>query len=86
MQRLIDTGLTVLLITTLAAPVSAAPQSGAQPGAQPANAQSETVNVKEPQVQAVRTSAKPQVDRPLSERDRLILERRFQRVIPPTQN
>ncbi|MBM0745219.1 hypothetical protein JOY44_27480 (plasmid) [Phormidium sp. CLA17] len=87
MQRLIDTGLTILLVATLAAPASATPQARApQANTQPTNAQTtETVNVKDAKVQAARVSAEPTADRLLSERDRLILERRLQRVIPQEQ-
>lgn len=90
MARLLDLGLMVLLVSTLAAPAA---KAESQPMKQPPATQAETNRSQptQPQLGDVRLQTN-QVEtvqktdnRILSERDRLILERQMQRLIPPQE-
>lgn len=87
MARLFDLGLAVLLVSTLAAPaVNAKPQPTNQP--QTTQSQTNQSQPTRPKVGDVRLqpnqteTAQTEATQPLSERDRLILERQTQRLIP----
>ncbi len=90
MTRLLDLGLMVLLVSTLAAPAA---KAESQPMKQPQATQSQTNQPQptQPQLGDVRlqTNKAEMVqksdNRILSERDRLILERQMQRLIPPQE-
>jgi hypothetical protein len=91
MTRLLDLGLVTLLVSTVAIPATqAAPQSSNQPASlQSQPTQPQSPHPARPQVGAVRVqTTKPQTvqqanGQVLSERDRLILERQTQQLIPP---
>jgi hypothetical protein len=91
MPRLLEAGVTVLLIATWGVPVKATPEtvnspsaqsSIVQPTPQPATTQSPQpaigARLVQPPLDPIVRDETPQV----SERDRLILERRLQHLIP----
>lgn len=92
MTRLFDLGLAVLLVSTLAGPAAnAEPQPTSQPQttqSQPTQPQISQPQPTQPRVGDVRLqpnqteTAQEQETQLLSERDRLILERQTQRLIP----
>jgi len=81
MQRLMDTGLIVLLLATLGMPVNATPESSQAATQAPVKME---VKAKVAQTDLQPDSQKAE-SAPLSERDRLILERRLQQLIPAEQ-
>jgi len=93
MNRLFEAGLTVLLVANLGVPVEATPE-GSQPSnlqstptrstdTQPAVAPSTLPNVEARKVPVTRSQDTAATGTPvLSERDRLIQERRLQKLIP----
>ncbi|MBF2026166.1 MAG: hypothetical protein IGS48_05275 [Oscillatoriales cyanobacterium C42_A2020_001] len=82
MQRLMDTGLVVLLLAALGVPAHAAPEAPKATTTQaPAKLEIKAkVAQTNPQLSQSQTGSAP-----LSERDRLILERRLQQLIPSQQ-
>lgn len=90
MARLLDVGLTVLLVSMLAVPAA---KAESQPTNQPQTPQSQNNQLQptQPQVGDVRlqTNKVETVQKAdaqtLSERDRLIVERQMQRLIPPQE-
>lgn len=90
MARLLDIGLTVLLVSTLAVPAT---RAESRPTNQPQTPQFQTNQPQptQPQVGDVRLQTNKvepvqKADaRTLSERDRLIVERQMQRLIPPQE-
>lgn len=95
MQRLLEASVTVLLLSTVINPVQANPAPSARPvqpvveSAVPSVEPSAPVQPTVPtQTQAQRTpdfQAEAETTETLSDRDRLILERREQRLIPTMQ-
>jgi hypothetical protein len=90
MARLLDIGLTVLVVSTLAVPAA---RAESQLTNQPQTTQSQT-NQSQPdqpkvgdvRLQTNKAEAVQKADaRTLSERDRLIAERQMQRLIPPQE-
>lgn len=83
MQRLIDTGLIVLILATLAAPGTATPKSPATPPAiaptAPAQPQASTAIAPAPQPLAPAAPTQPESN---GDRDRLMQQYRWQVVIP----
>lgn len=82
MQRLMDTGLIVVLFASLGLPANAAPET-------PKAATTQAPAKLEVKAKVAQTNLQPSQSQaesaPLSERDRLILERRLQQVIPSQQ-
>ncbi len=90
MARLLDLGLVVLLVSTLAVPAAKAePQSTNPP--QTTQSQTNQTQPTQPQIGDVRVqtnrmgTTQKTDNQTLSERDRLIVERQMQRLIPPQE-
>lgn len=94
MARLLEAGLTVLLVSTFAVPVRSNPTS-IQPTnnsesavTQPAQSTVEAKKVEGTRVRdagQVETTQLTELPAKLSEPERLVLERRLQKVIPPQE-
>ncbi|MBF2026165.1 MAG: hypothetical protein IGS48_05270 [Oscillatoriales cyanobacterium C42_A2020_001] len=87
MKRFITTGLSVLMLTALVMPGAKAentptPQNQDAPTTE-TTAPQPTVKPTKVQAIKVEVSTQDNKDETLSERDRITLERRFQRILPP---
>jgi len=86
MQRLFEAGLTVLLMATVVVPAHANPTSEQPVVNRSTNAPTTQPKVEAKSAQFTRTNEPVKEETPkLSERDRLVLERRLQQIIPPQQ-